>query len=86
LYCPPFLYLSPRCGLLRFDRDSVAPLEAWDGMVNIVGLGLEVAARHVFREYVGVRLVSSQSASRDIRASGMEILGRVILSKSSKRH
>jgi SOS-response transcriptional repressor LexA len=57
-----------------------------DGMIYIVRLGSEVAARHVFREDGGVRLVSSDSESRDIRASEMEILGRVILSMRSKRH
>ena len=57
-----------------------------DGRIYIVRLGSEVAARHVFREEGRVRLVSSNDESTDISASELDILGRVILSMSSKRH
>jgi repressor LexA len=55
-------------------------------MIYVVRLGSEVAARHVFRDNGGVRLVSSHGECREISAAEVEILGRVILSMSAKRH
>ncbi len=57
-----------------------------DGRIYIVRLGSEVAARHVFRDNGGARLVSSHGESKDISASELEILGRVILSMKYRRH
>jgi repressor LexA len=71
------------------DGDSVVvdpEFHYVDGMIYVVRLGSEVAARHVFRDNGGVRLVSSHGESKEIRAAEVEILGRVILSMSSKRH
>lgn len=57
-----------------------------DGKIYIIRLDNEVCARHVFKQNDYLRLVSSDNISQEIKASEVEILGRILLSGRWKQH
>lgn len=65
------------------DRNA---LEIIDGKIYVIRLGSEVCTRHVYKANDHLRLVSSNGEHREILATKVEILGRVILSGRWKRH
>lgn len=61
-------------------------VEILDGRIYVVRMGNEVCARHVFKQNDHLRLVSSNGNYQDIKATEVEILGRVVLSGRWKKH
>jgi SOS-response transcriptional repressor LexA len=61
-------------------------IDILDGKIYIVRLGNEVCARHVFKQDDHLRLVSSNGEYKELLATKVEILGRVILSGRWKKH
>lgn len=61
-------------------------LEVVDGKIYIIRLGDEVCARHIFHQGDRLKLASSNGQYKEIEATEVEILGRVILSGRWKRH
>ena len=60
--------------------------EIVDGRIYIVRLGNESCARHVFKQDNQLRLVSSNGEYKELLATEVEILGRVILSGRWRKH
>ncbi|MGA2160014.1 MAG: XRE family transcriptional regulator [Dehalococcoidia bacterium] len=57
-----------------------------EGKIYVLRLGNEVVARHVYRQNGEFKLVSSNHDYQIIKADEAEVLGRVILSDSWKKH
>lgn len=57
-----------------------------EGKIYIVRLGNEVCARHVYKMNDYLRLVSSNGNYKEIKATEVEIQGRVILSGQWRKH
>jgi repressor LexA len=60
--------------------------EIIDGKIYIVRLENQCVARHVYKLNGRIKLVSSNGDYKEIRATDVEILGRVILSGRWKKH
>jgi repressor LexA len=60
--------------------------EIIDGKIYIVRLENQCVARHVYKLNGRIRLVSSNGDYKEIQATDVEILGRVILSGRWKKH
>lgn len=75
-------------GILSGDVVAVNSIdtEIIDGKIYIIRLGNEVCARHVFKQDNYLRLVSSNGDYKEMLATDVEILGRVILSGRWKKH
>lgn len=58
-----------------------------DGKIYVVKVGSDMAVRHVYKDNENARLVSSDGKTREVRASEVDIQGRVIYSFTpGKRH